>query len=185
MSDTPQAQAPQADAEATAQEATPAPAAPTPAVEPSNSVERVDQLPKWAQDLIRDLRRESAAYRAAKQQRDHEAETTAAQLRTQLEEIMPKYNDLSTRYNTLRAELALARAGAIDPDVLAPRLPAEVLDDQDKLAQAIAQLRQAKPHQFRAGSADGGARSSSGASVGTGMQRLRHAIAQASTTNGR
>ncbi len=178
MSDNPQAAGSQAEPQATPQAGTQPAQAPA-AATPPKSPEQVSDLPKWAQDLIGGLRDEAAGKRKARQQQESAEQTEAQTLRASLDELTPRYADLETKYNTLRAQIALRNAGADEEaaDLLAAKLDASVLDDPDKLTKAIDKLRQERPRLFRVASLDGGARGSASADVQPGLARIANAYA--------
>ncbi len=175
MSENPAAGNDQVSDPAPSQVDTPTPAQPTQVVDLS----KLEALPESWQKEIKALRQENAKHRTAAQQQSDASATEAQTLRTQLDELTPKYTDLQSKYDTLRAQIALRNAGADDEaaDLLAAKLDTAVLDDADKLSKAIDKLRQERPRLFRVASLDGGTRGSTTTDVGPGLARLTHAYA--------
>lgn len=174
MSDNPTAESSQVE-----QPAAPQVGNPQQQTAPVVDLSKLEALPESWQKEIKALRKENASYRATSKERADAEQTEAQTLRASLDELTPRYADLESKYNTLRAQIALRQAGADDEaaDLLAAKLDPAVLDDPDKLAKAIDKLRQERPRLFRVASLDGGARGSTTPDVGTGLDRIRYAIA--------
>ena len=71
--------------------------------------------------------------------------------------LLDAHTNAQADLRRLRAQSALAEAGAIYPDLVADRLPAKALEDRAALRDALATMKRAYPSLFRAarGAADG------------------------------
>jgi len=114
--------------------------------EPTTADNTVQNLPDWAQDLLKDLRQENAKHRTAK--KSAEAEVKKAEEARLIEE--GKVNEL---YETAKAELEEARQQAVDaehrrikaniahkhnlPDVLISRLRGDTEEEMETDAQLL------------------------------------------------
>lgn len=100
------------------------------------------------------------------------------------EEAETRLREMESEMRLLKATRAAAAAGAVDPDLVADRIPAEALGDERALEAAIADLKQRYPRQFAqttgAGSVDAGQRANGTHDPGFGVDRLRYAFEQAS-----
>ena len=77
----------------------------------------------------------------------------------QLKAIQDENTSLKGRVQSAAAESAATRAGAMYPDLVAAKIPADVMDDPKKLEAAINEIKKQYPALFgkQSGSADGGA----------------------------
>jgi len=86
--------------------------------------------------------------------------TEAEKLQNQLKTLNEENASLKSRVLTSLAEAAAAKAGALYPDLVAAKIPADALDDAKKLEAALAEVKKAYPALFggkAGGSVDGGA----------------------------
>jgi hypothetical protein len=106
----------------------PPPPAPTP-----SSAERVADLPKWAQDLIHDLRRENGGYRTSEQQ---QFRTLAEERATTIQRLE---NELTTlkREKTVGAILVEFQLEASDVEFLTAADEAGLRSQAEKLSKRV------------------------------------------------
>lgn len=96
--------------------------------------------------------------------------TEQQKLQAQLDSLTKENTELKSRVQMATAERAATRAGALYPDLVAAKIPAEALEDDKKLETAVADIKKQYPALFgrsAGGSADGGA--GGGRPAGGGM----------------
>lgn len=108
--------------------------------------------------------------------------------RSETEKLAKRAEEAEARVQTMESELrvlkatrAAAAAGAVDPDLMADKIPAEALEDDRALKRALADLKERYPRQFtpQTGSVDAGQRANGTVAVGYGVDRIRHAFEEA------
>ncbi|MBI2954239.1 MAG: hypothetical protein HYY30_07995 [Chloroflexi bacterium] len=97
-------------------------------------------------------------------------------LQAQLDQLGKENNELKGRVQMATAERAATKAGALYPDLVAAKIPAEVLADNKKLDAAIGEIKKQYPALFgqARGLADGGAgggRNAAGSSMNDFIRR--------------
>ncbi len=92
----------------------------------------------------------------------------AQKLQEQLQALQAENTSLKTQVQTARAERAAAKGGALYPDLVAAKVPADTMNDEKKLEAAINDIKKTYPALFgkAGGSADGGA---GGGKMGSSM----------------
>ena len=118
--------------------------------------------PDRAKALIAKLRQEAKdAARLSKRVKELEGEklSETEKLQREYEDTKAALEAKTAELRLIRAEAATRDAGAIYPDLVADRIPAEAMDDPKALAAAVKDLKAKYPTLFRNanGSADGGA----------------------------
>lgn len=110
-------------------------------------------------EAARKLRSENRNLRDRLKEFEDANKSEFQRLQESLESIKVERDAALTELRQLRAQAALAEAGALHPELLTTRLPDDAYEDANAMAQAVATLRQSYPSLFRApnGSADGAA----------------------------
>lgn len=104
--------------------------------------------------------------------------TETQRMQAQLDQLSKENNELKSKVQMATAQSAAARAGALYPDLVAAKIPADAIGDPKKLEDALKALKTEYPALFGAragGSADGGA--GGGKPAGGGMNAFIRAAA--------
>jgi DNA-binding Lrp family transcriptional regulator len=128
------------------------------ATTPADALEADAQTPNDL-EAARKLRREANALRKRVEELEREKLSETERLQRDFEATTTERDTLRETLRAMRAEAATRDAGAIYPDLVAARIPAEALDDPEALTAAMKDLKATYPNMFRNanGSADGGA----------------------------
>ncbi len=137
--------------------------------------EKVEDLPEWAQKLIRDTRKEAQTLRGKLTPLEKAAEEARQASLTEAQKLEEARKTAETERDqakalvaALKAETALAKAGALHPDLLVGKLAPESLNDEAALVAAIENLKQGYPALFGAAGGSGKTASANAGSGGAG-----------------
>ena len=160
-----------------------------PAAKPTLSADELAaQLKEVRAEAARRRKNEDALQAKLKEHEDAKLSETEKTTK-RVGELETTNQTLTNRIKELTAENIAAKAGAIDPDLIASKLKDQLEMGDDFVVTnadaAIAKLREKHPQQFRAtttpsGGADQGARQPVTRDVQPGLDRLSHAYASSS-----
>jgi hypothetical protein len=124
--------------------------------DPENLWQTIENQRKTERKLTKQIQR------LEEQVKQHENAKLSEQERLQreLEETRSERDTLVRDNHLMRAQRIAADAGAMYPDLIADKIPAEALEDESLSKQAVNDLKKNYPNLFRSsanGSADGGA----------------------------